>query len=495
MASHAGVPRQKWWKIQWFAADDTHEERKFITKLDLILVPYLFVSYWVKNLDQNNLNNAYVAGMKEELGFYGNELIQLQTMYIIGAVVGQIPFLFIFTYIPMYWLVPGMDILWGVCTLLQYRANSFAEMAAYRFLVGWFEAAYFPACHYILGSWYRGHEIGRRGGMWYAGLPLGTLTAGLVQAGATRTLDGVNGLSGWRWMYIICAIITIPVGIVGYFIIPGTIDRPNPYILSEHDLNIARSRLDRNGHKMQGKLRLHHVKSIMSSKHFWIVVMVDVLFWNSGINSGAFLLWLKSLNRYDSATLNEYGVIPPAMGIFFTLFANFSSDLLWGPVWGITFASGMNSLTNLILTIWNVPEGAKWFAYCNFGWSYALSSVLHGWVNNILRDSPEMRSFTLVFINIMAQSSTAWTNILTFPTKEAPRFPKGYAFSLSMSTSLIVGAHVLNFYLKHRKESKEIPEVATPISEGVGGENRVGGQGVSKGFDNTKVTPVSSSLG
>jgi hypothetical protein len=60
--------------------------------------------------------------------------------------------------------------------------------------------------------------------------------------------------------------------------------------------------------------------------------------------------------------------------------------------------------------IWEVPEGAKWFAFCSTSWSYALSSVLHGWVNNILRDSPETRSFTLVFMNIMAQSSTAWYN-------------------------------------------------------------------------------------
>lgn len=157
-------------------------------------------------------------------------------------------------------------------------------------------------------------------------------------------------------MYIICAIITIPVGIVGYFIIPGTIDKPNKYVLSEEDLLIARRRLDRNGHTMQGKLRLRHIKYIMSSKHFWIVVFVDVLFWNAGINSGAFLLWLKSLKRYDTATVNEYGTIPPAMGIFFTLFANFSSDLLWGPVWGITFASGMNTLTNLILV------SSKWTA-------------------------------------------------------------------------------------------------------------------------------------
>lgn len=153
-------------------------------------------------------------------------------------------------------------------------------------------------------------------------------------------------------MYIICAIITIPVGLAGYFIIPGTIDKPNKLVLSEQDLEIARQRLKRNGHKVQGKLKLRHIKQIMSSLHFWIVVFVDVLFWNAGINSGAFLLWLKSLKRFDTATVNEYGTIPPAVGIFLVLFANFSSDLLWGPVWGITFASGMNTLTNLILVSW-----------------------------------------------------------------------------------------------------------------------------------------------
>ncbi|KAH8889117.1 major facilitator superfamily transporter [Thozetella sp. PMI_491] len=400
--------RRKPWKIQWFSPDDTPEERKFILKLDAVLVPYLLLTYWVKNLDQNNLNNAYVAGMKEELGFYGNELIQLQTMYIVGAVLGQIPFLFLFTYLPMYWVIPGMDVCWGVFTLLQYRANSFGEMMAYRFFVGWFEAAYFPAVHYVLGSWYRRHEISRRGGIWYLGVPIGTLTAGLVQAGATTSLEGINGLSGWRWMYIICAIITIPVGIIGYFIIPGTIAMPNPWVLKEKDLEIARRRLERSGHKVQGKFQLCHLKDIFFSKHFYIVLFVDILFWNAGANSSAFLLWLKSLNRFESAKVNQFGTLPSALGIFYTLFANFSSDLIWGPAWGITFASSYNAVALLLLLIWEVPEGAKWFAFCSTSWSYALSSVLHGWVNNILRDSPETRSFTLVFMNIMAQSSTAW---------------------------------------------------------------------------------------
>lgn len=99
-------------------------------------------------------DNAYVSGMKDDLGFAGNELVQLQTMYTVGAVVGQLPFMFIFTLFPMNWVIPFLDVCWGIFTLLQYRANSFAEMAAYRFLVGWFEVcvAAPSSYHFIYAS-------------------------------------------------------------------------------------------------------------------------------------------------------------------------------------------------------------------------------------------------------------------------------------------------------------------------------------------------------
>jgi hypothetical protein len=86
-------------------------------------------------------DNAYVSGLKDDLGFYGNELVQLQTIYAVGAVVGQIPLMFLFPLVPMHWLLPTLDIAWGIFTLLQYRSNSYAELAAYRFLIGWFEVS------------------------------------------------------------------------------------------------------------------------------------------------------------------------------------------------------------------------------------------------------------------------------------------------------------------------------------------------------------------
>ncbi len=49
-------PRKKWYQIQWFQDQDTPRERKFINKLDLLIVPYAFLAYWVKYIDQANLS-------------------------------------------------------------------------------------------------------------------------------------------------------------------------------------------------------------------------------------------------------------------------------------------------------------------------------------------------------------------------------------------------------------------------------------------------------
>ncbi|KAI8162043.1 putative transporter SEO1 [Colletotrichum sp. SAR 10_70] len=251
------VPRDKWWKIKWFSDDDTPEERRLITKIDMFLVPYSVLGYWVKYIDQSNLNNAYVAGMKEDLGFYGNELVQLQTLFTLGSVLGQIPFLFIMTYVPIQYLVPICDVLWGVFTLLQYRVNSYAELAAYRFMVGWFEAAFFPAMHYVFG-------------------------------------------------------------ILGYFVIPGTVDQPNKWCVNDNDLRVARERLEKHGHVLHGKMKFGHIKRTLLGFRFWLVITTDVLFWNAGIhkNTGSYLLWIKSLGRYSAAKVNELGTISPALVVW-----------------------------------------------------------------------------------------------------------------------------------------------------------------------------------
>lgn len=150
---------------QWYAETDTPQERKLIFKLDLLIVPYAFVGFWINYIDSSNISellnqtltlkkknkrlnlvnqdNAWVAGLSDDLNFHGNQLVQFQTINQVGSVIGQIPFAFLFPLCPMNWLIPGMEFLWGIFTLLQYRATTYSELMAYRFFIGLFEVFLF----------------------------------------------------------------------------------------------------------------------------------------------------------------------------------------------------------------------------------------------------------------------------------------------------------------------------------------------------------------
>lgn len=49
-------PARRWY--HWFSPSDSPEERKLILKLDLLIVPYAFILYWVKYMDQTNISMA-----------------------------------------------------------------------------------------------------------------------------------------------------------------------------------------------------------------------------------------------------------------------------------------------------------------------------------------------------------------------------------------------------------------------------------------------------
>ncbi len=318
--------------------------------------------------------------------------------------------------------------------------------------------------HYIFGAWYRGDEIARRGGVFYVGLTLGTLTAGLIQAGASARLDGINGLAGWRWMYIICSVITIPVGIVGAFVLPGTPDMPNRIVMRQRDIDHAKDRLQRAGHKLHERFKLSTIKRVALKWQFWAFLILDIFFWNACINTsaGGYLLWLKSLNRYSASHINELGSIAPALGIFYTLLICFASDLVLGPAWAITASHTWNAIGLIIQVVWDVPESALWFSFTTIYSANAMSSVLYGWVNSELRGSPAERSFVLVLINTVAQSTTAWTQLLTFPTVEGPRFTKGYSFVLANAICLIVTAHIIRYFLQRNRYVLSSATMANP---------------------------------
>ncbi|CAI7676021.1 unnamed protein product [Penicillium pancosmium] len=50
------------------------EEKALVRRLDTFLLTFGCISQVIKYLDQQNINNAYVSGMQEDLNLHGNEL-------------------------------------------------------------------------------------------------------------------------------------------------------------------------------------------------------------------------------------------------------------------------------------------------------------------------------------------------------------------------------------------------------------------------------------
>lgn len=59
--------------FNWYPSHYPKEERRFLRKLDAFILTFTSIAFFLKYLDQTNINSAYVSGMKEELNLNGNE--------------------------------------------------------------------------------------------------------------------------------------------------------------------------------------------------------------------------------------------------------------------------------------------------------------------------------------------------------------------------------------------------------------------------------------
>ena len=191
-------PKRKWQNYIWDTFDKPHEERKFLFKLDAALLTFASLGYFIKYLDQSNINNAFVSGMKEDLNLFKNQLNYMQTCWTVGYVVGEIPSNILLTRVrPSIW-IPAVEVTWAVLTMLLAKCSTAQQVYAVRFLVGLFESAFYPGMQYIIGSWYRSDELAKRSCIFHASGALANMFSGYLMA-AVFNLDGKGGLKGWQW--------------------------------------------------------------------------------------------------------------------------------------------------------------------------------------------------------------------------------------------------------------------------------------------------------
>ncbi|THC94762.1 hypothetical protein EYZ11_005754 [Aspergillus tanneri] len=220
-----------------------------VPMLDALIIVFLFLAHWAKVLDSSATSTAYVRGMKEDLSLYGNELNYLNT--VVEFITMQIPLTLIMTRTPINIFLPTADLLWGIFTLAQYKATSVTTLYALRFFVGALGGFFFPAVQWYLGSWYKRSELARRGAIFFISSQVGSMSLGYIQAGAYEmaihhlyfpflALYIINKWVGTKIVGFAC---TIPIAILGFFLLPSTPDHSRPRFLSEAEIHLARERM------------------------------------------------------------------------------------------------------------------------------------------------------------------------------------------------------------------------------------------------------------
>jgi MFS family permease len=80
--------------------------------------------------------------------------------------------------------------------------TNYHQLLAVRFLLGLFEAGLFPGVNFLLSSWYKREEFGKRGAVFFSAATAAGAFGGLLAAAISK-MDGVGGYSGARWIFII----------------------------------------------------------------------------------------------------------------------------------------------------------------------------------------------------------------------------------------------------------------------------------------------------
>ncbi|WWC57476.1 uncharacterized protein I303_100008 [Kwoniella dejecticola CBS 10117] len=441
-------------------SEEKRREQVLVRRLDVFFMIYAAFSSIVKWLDQNNVQNAYVSGMQEDLHLYGNELNYFTTYFNIGYTI-MIPFS---VYLMNDWIRPNIwlptaELLWGIATATFAAVHTAKQVYGIRFVVGFFEGTAWPGIMVLLLSWYTPSEAGKRIAIYEASTYIGSMWAGFLQAALYRNLNGAHGLSGWRWMFVVNAIIPIAFAGYGYIGIPGYPNRPNRWAfwLRDVDVETAQLRMKRIKRSLPKGWSWKAVKSLVTGPHNWLAWAFGLLGGQGTVGTRYFNLWLKSLKnadgskRYSVEKLNLIPVASAGISVVSLLTLMSLSDrfqvqwpfILFCLLIGLTFSS--------VLAVWEIPDSVRFASYFIMSIPTVFADLQIAWYGTLLAHSAEERSFMVAFGVVSMYCLNAGVPLSVWPATEAPHWRIGWKYSASCWAGAIVLFFCLVWYERNSK--------------------------------------------
>ncbi|KAM0321913.1 hypothetical protein ACHAQA_009810 [Verticillium albo-atrum] len=218
------------------------DEKKLVRKVDLHLIPLVMLLYLMSFLDRVNIGNARLYNLEEDLGLVGNQFQVAVSILFVTYILFEVPSnLVLKLFTPRRWIA-FITCAWGIVATLTGLVNSYGALLACRLLLGVFEAGLFPGLNVYLTFFYTKHELALRVGYLFVSAAIAGALGGLLAYGIGH-MDGVQGMSGWRWIMIIEGIPTFVLGVVTYWALPN--DPATAYFLTEEEKAVMAARVGR----------------------------------------------------------------------------------------------------------------------------------------------------------------------------------------------------------------------------------------------------------
>ncbi|KAH7079433.1 MFS transporter-like protein [Paraphoma chrysanthemicola] len=420
-------------------------EIALVKKLDLYMLPILWLMYFLNFLDRNAIVNGKLNGLDKDLKLKGTEYNTCVSIFFVGYLVGQVPSNLMLTRVkPAYWM-SGWMMAWAIVSTLMALVKDYHGMFATRFMLGIVEAPFYPGGIYLISAFYKRKETATRMAIFYTGNLLASSFSGLIAAAVFAGLDNKHGLEGWRWLFLIQGLITVGAAVLAFFMLPNSPLQTRWLTPAERQL--AHDRIAADTTQKQEQVSLFRGLRIACTDYrTWVFALMQ----NLHLSANGFKNFLPTVVKElgFSTTVSLVLTCPPyLLSGAVSVLVSWSSGRFNERTWHIS-ASKAVAIVGFIIGTVTLNVGARYFAVVLFvGATYGVNNISLAWAAGVLGQTDEKKAAVVAIVNTLGNLSFVYTPYL-WPDSDKPRFAMAMYASVGFSAGVILCAWVLRLILQ-----------------------------------------------
>ncbi|KAI1346330.1 MFS transporter-like protein [Xylaria sp. FL0043] len=421
------------------------KEIALVKKLDLYMMPVLWLMYFLNFLDRNAIVNGKLNHIDKDLGLVGSEYNTCVSIFFVGYITGQVPSNMLVTRVKPSWYLAGWMLAWAIVSTLNCLVKDYHGLLAVRLVLGITEAPFYPGALYLVSLFYTRKETATRLAVFYTGNLLASTFSGLIAAGVFAGLDGVHGLSGWRWLFLIQGVITVGVAIAGFYILPDTPLTTRWLTEEERQLAHARIARDTTEKRYTATSTWSGLWDAARDYRTWIFTLMA----NLHLSANNFKNYLPTAvaSLGFSTTVSLVLTSPPYLfATFASVAVSRSSGHFNERTWHITISKAFAIIGFAVATAtYNI--GARYFAIILFvGATYGVNNITLAWTAATVGQTDEKKAAALAIANTFGNLSFVYTPYL-WSDDTAPLFRPACLASIGFSFGVVVTAWLMKWVL------------------------------------------------